>query len=145
MDEAGDVAEPRRFRRERMDRLSRGHVNGCRAHVIAGVAQDFGCGLGVGLAAIGEQHVLADSNTARDRLSDLSSADDDDDVVHPCPLSLHLIRVVRTRCARERTHVRSRIKAVHRGAGCSFGLAHPEAASDFKVGDCASFTTSDAK
>jgi hypothetical protein len=145
MDEAGDVAESRRFPPRAHGQALARTRHGCRAHVIAGVAQDFGCGLGVGLAAIGEQHVLADSNTARDRLSDLSSADDDDDVVHPCPLSLHLIRVVRTRCARERTHVRSRIKAVHRGAGCSFGLAHPEAASDFKVGDCASFTTSDAK
>jgi hypothetical protein len=48
--------------------------------LVASVGHHLDCRLRVSLAAVGEQDVLADAYTARDSLTDLSSADDHDDV-----------------------------------------------------------------
>ena len=43
-----------------------GHVDRRNAHLVASVGHDFGCGVRVRLAAVGEQDVLTDSDAARD-------------------------------------------------------------------------------
>jgi hypothetical protein len=50
VDHAGDVAERGGGLDERVDRLSRGHVDGGCGHLEAGVAQHLGRGVGVALA-----------------------------------------------------------------------------------------------
>ena len=70
MDQPGDVAQRRGGLDERMDRFARGHVDGRDAHLVPGVAQDLRRGVGVLLAQVGQQDMLADADPPRDRLAD---------------------------------------------------------------------------
>ena len=73
MDEAGDVADRRGRLDKRMHRLARGNIDGRGAHLdIPAFAQDFRRRIGVILAQISQQDVLAYADPPRDRLADLS-------------------------------------------------------------------------
>ena len=82
MDEPGDLAQARGRLDERMNGLARGRVDRRDAHVVSGVPQDLGRRVGVLLAHVGQQDVLADADPPRDRLADLTGSDDDDHAVH---------------------------------------------------------------
>ena len=86
MDQPGDGAQSRCRLNKRMHRLARGHVNRGCAHFVPSVPQDLGRGVGVLLAHVGQQDVLADANPARDGLADLTGSDDNDDITHGCSL-----------------------------------------------------------
>lgn len=66
VDKADDLADARRPPDQCTHRLARGHVDRRNAHLVASVGHDFGCGVRVRLAAVGEQDVLTDSDAARD-------------------------------------------------------------------------------
>ena len=70
VDDAGDVAERGGGLDEGVDRVAGGDVDGGRADVEAGVAQDFGGGVGVVLAQVGQDDVLAGADAPGDGLAD---------------------------------------------------------------------------
>ena len=59
VDDASDFAERRGGLDERVERFARGHVDGRGAHLEAGIAQDLCRRLGVFLAQVSQQHMLA--------------------------------------------------------------------------------------
>ena len=77
-----DVAGVRRLVDEPTNRFTRGHVDGGDAYFVTGSAQDVGCGLRIGLAAISEDDVLSDADAPSDGLANLAGANEDDDVAY---------------------------------------------------------------
>ena len=73
-----------------MHGVARRHVDGCRAHLEAGVAQHVGRRGGVLRAHVRQQHMLSDADAPRDGLTDLAGADEDDDVLHDASLDVPL-------------------------------------------------------
>ena len=65
-----------------------------RAPLEASVAERLGCGVGVPGTEVADQDVLAGADTTRNRLSDRSCADEDDDVAHDALISLTLINAL---------------------------------------------------
>jgi hypothetical protein len=82
MDQSGDLTQIPRRLDERANIRARGHVNRCDAHLVSGVRQHLRRSVCVVLTKIGQQNVLADADASRDRLTDLTRPDDDDDVLH---------------------------------------------------------------
>lgn len=82
VNQANDVADARRLAYERMHGLTRRHVNGRDAYLVTGIAQDLGCRVRAGLAAVSKHDVLPDAHAAGDRLTNLSGTNQDDDVAH---------------------------------------------------------------
>jgi hypothetical protein len=52
------------------------------AHLEPGVAHDLGRRVGVGFITVSKHDVLPDADTARDGHTDLTSSNDNDDVLH---------------------------------------------------------------
>jgi hypothetical protein len=82
MDQPGDLSQPRGVLDKRVHGLARRRVDRRDGHVVAGISEGLGGGVGVLLAQVGEQDVLADADAPRDRLTDQARSDDDDDVGH---------------------------------------------------------------
>src|SRR4051812_38249466 len=82
VNETGDVAEVRRLANEGTHGFTRGQVDGRDGDVVTGIAQDLGYRVRVGFAAISKHDVLSDAHAPNDRLTDLSGANQDDDVAH---------------------------------------------------------------
>ena len=78
MDKPGDVARARRLLDQRMDRSSREDTSTVATLTRASVPEDLGRRIGVLLAHVGQQDVLADADPACDRLADRPGSDDDD-------------------------------------------------------------------
>src|SRR4051812_684645 len=76
---------PGRLFDEGMHRLARRHVDGRDARLVARVAHHLRCRVGVGLAAVGEHHVLPDADPACDRVTYLARSNHNDDVSHGIP------------------------------------------------------------
>jgi hypothetical protein len=82
VDQPGDLSQPGGVLDEPMHGLARRRVDRRDGHVVAGITEGLGGGVGVLLAHVGEQDVLADADAPRDRLTDQARSDDDDDVGH---------------------------------------------------------------
>src|ERR1051326_1715612 len=65
-----------------MHRLAGRHVDSRGARLVSDVQQDLCRGTSVVLTQIGKQHALPDTHPARDRLSNLSSSNDNNYVLH---------------------------------------------------------------
>jgi len=74
LNKAGDIAELRRRLDKRRHSLARGHVNRGDAYVVAGVTENLSRHTRVVGAHIGQQDVLSYADSARDRLTDLTSS-----------------------------------------------------------------------
>ena len=83
MDEACHGAGRGGFLGKRVHRFARGDIHGGGAHLKPGVAKDLGCGLGVLLAQISEQHVFACTDPPDDRQTDRSGTDEDGHIHAP--------------------------------------------------------------
>src|SRR5580700_9756246 len=82
MDETSEVTEPRGDADKCMHRLARGHIDGCGAHVKAGVGQHLSRRIGVRLVKIGKHDMLACADPPGNRLANLSSSNHNSDVAH---------------------------------------------------------------
>ena len=82
VDQPGDVAQTRGRLDERVHGLARRCIDGRDAHVVSGVRQHLCRRLGIVLAQIGQQDVLADTNPPGDGLTDLTGSDDDNYAFH---------------------------------------------------------------
>lgn len=86
MNQPSDVAQPARRLDERLHRLARRNVNRRHAHLVLSVGHDLCSRVGVLWAQGGQQNLLADTNPAGNRLTDLPRSDDDDDFSDAIPL-----------------------------------------------------------
>jgi hypothetical protein len=82
VDQPGDVPEACGLLDERMNGLAVGRVDRRNADVVARVAEGLGRGVGVLLAHVSQQNVLADADAPRDGLADQAGSDDDDHLAH---------------------------------------------------------------
>jgi hypothetical protein len=82
VDDAGDVAERCGCLDERVNRFARRHIDGCRAHVEAGVSHHLRRGVGVPAVQVGQHDVLPSADTSSDRLTDRSCSGNDNDFAH---------------------------------------------------------------
>ena len=80
-DDLDDVAETGSGLSQDPNRLGVGHIDPLGADGVAGVLQRGLRVLQIGLAEVGEQHVLARAGAAGDGLPDAAGADDDQDVL----------------------------------------------------------------
>jgi hypothetical protein len=65
-----------------VQRRARGHLHGGGADLVAGVAQHLGGHLGVALAQVSHQDLLAGADPPGDGLTNRPGADDDRDLAH---------------------------------------------------------------
>ena len=79
MDDTGDVAAGCGGLDQRVNRLTRGHVDGRCAHLEPGVAQHLSRRIGIALVQVGQQDVLAKADPPGDCLTDLPGSDDNND------------------------------------------------------------------
>jgi hypothetical protein len=83
MDQPGDRPECKGLLDQGTDGAARGDIDHGRGHVEPGIAQRLSRGVGVLLAKVGEEDMLAGTYAAGDRLADQAGPDHDDDfVVH---------------------------------------------------------------
>jgi hypothetical protein len=82
VDDARDIADRRGGFHKRLNRVARRNVDGRSPDFETGIAQDLGRGIGVLLAQIGQQNMLARAHPPRNCLADRAGADHDDDVTH---------------------------------------------------------------
>ena len=87
MDQTGDVTQPRCLLGERVHGVAGGRIDRRGACFISHVQQDLCSRGGALLAQVRQQHVLPDTHTARDRLPDLPSSNNDNHVLHTFFLS----------------------------------------------------------
>ena len=113
VDDTGDVAAGCGGLDERMNRLTRGHVDGRCAHLEPGVAQHLGRRVGIALVQVGQQDVLAKADPPGDCLTDLPGSDDNNDFTHDDLLRL-LGVYVWSWCDQGRTRTRTRTWAIPR-------------------------------
>jgi hypothetical protein len=113
VDDTGDVAAGCGGLDERVNRLTRGHVDGRCAHLEPGVAQHLSRRIGIALVQVGQQDVLAKADPPGDCLTDLPGSDDNNDFTHDH--FLHLLGVyVWSWCDQGRTRTRTRTWAIPR-------------------------------
>ena len=76
MDDTGDVAAGCGGLDERVNRLTRGHVDGRCAHLEPSVAQHLSRRIAIALVQVGQQDVLAKADPPGDCLTGLPGSDD---------------------------------------------------------------------
>jgi hypothetical protein len=82
MNEPGNVAKCGGLIDKRMDRRAGGHIDGRNRHLIAGILENLGRCFGILLMKVSQHDMLADTDAARDGLTDLARPDNNDDILH---------------------------------------------------------------